>query len=126
MPDINKVTGNANIETQFIKTGEDMDHLLDLGTWNAMIACELAKAEGIDLAAEHWEVIHFLRSYYQRCGPFPSGRAAQGVLEDHFARQGGRKYLYHLFPHGPVVQALTIAGLPLPAYSLDKSFGSTM
>lgn len=126
MPDINKVIGNPNIEAQFVRNGEDMDHLLDLGTWNAMIACELAKGEGIDLTDEHWKVIHFLRSYYQRCGPFPSGRAAQSVIEEEFSSQGGRKYLYHLFPRGPVVQALTIAGLPLPAYAKDQSFGSTM
>lgn len=126
MPDINKVTVSPNLEAQFVKNGDDLDHLLDLGTWNAMIACELAEAEGIELAPEHWEVIHFLRSYFQRCGPFPSGRAAQSVLEEHFTRQGGRKYLYHLFPRGPVVQALTISGLPLPAYAKDQSFGSTM
>lgn len=126
MPDINKLTANPRLEERFLETGNDLDHLLDLGTWNALIAAELAASEGIELTDAHWEVIHFLRSHYQRCGPCPSGREAQGVLEEQFGRQGGRKYLYHLFPHGPVVQAYKIAGLPLPAYSMDKSFGSTM
>lgn len=126
MSDINKFTANPRVEARFLETGNDLDHLLDLDRWNAMIAGELADGEGIELTDTHWEVIHFLRSHYQRCGPCPSGRALQALMEEQFTRQGGRKYLYHLFPRGPVVQACKIAGLPLPAHSTDIAFGSVM
>jgi tRNA 2-thiouridine synthesizing protein E len=126
MSDINKFTANPQVEARYLKSGNDLENLLDLDAWNAKIAGELAEAEGIDLTDMHWEVIHFLRSNYQHCGPCPSGRGLQTLMEDQFARQGGRKYLYHLFPRGPVVQACKIAGLPLPPHSTDASFGSVM
>lgn len=100
--------------------------LLELGDWSAQIAQELAKEEDITLSNEHWDVINFLRDHYQRCGPCPNGRAVLGLLEENFSQQGGKKYLYQLFPRGPVVQACKIAGLPLPPYSADASFGSVM
>jgi len=100
--------------------------LLALGDWSEQIAQELAGEESIALSKEHWDIINFLRDHYQRCGPCPNGRAVLGLLEDNFAQQGGKKHLYHLFPRGPVVQACKIAGLPLPPYSTDASFGSVM
>ncbi len=101
-------------------------NLLEIGGWSEQIAQELAGEEGITLSKEHWGVINFLRDHYQQCGPCPSGRAVLGLLEDNFAKQGGKRHLYHLFPKGPVVQACKIAGLPLPPYSTDVSFGSVM
>lgn len=98
----------------------------DLGNWSEQIAQELAGEEGVALSKEHWDIIHFLRDHYQRCGPCPNGRAVLGLLEDNFSQQGGKRYLYHLFPRGPVVQSCKIAGLPLPPYSVDASFGSVM
>lgn len=100
--------------------------LLELGNWSEEVAQTLAEEEGIALSPEHWEVINFLRDHYQRCGPCPNGRTVLGLLEENFSRQGGKKHLYHLFPRGPVVQASKIAGLPLPPYSADASFGSVM
>jgi TusE/DsrC/DsvC family sulfur relay protein len=100
--------------------------LLGLEDWSEQIAQELAAEEGITLSKEHWIVIHFLRDHYQRCGPCSNGRAVLHLLEDNFSQLGDKKHLYHLFPRGPVVQAYKIAGLPLPPYSTDASFGSVM
>jgi TusE/DsrC/DsvC family sulfur relay protein len=101
-------------------------NLLDLGGWSEQTAQELAEEEGIALSKEHWDVINFLRDHYQECGPCPNGRAVLHLLEEHFSQQGDKKHLYQLFPRGPVVQACKIAGLPLPPYSVDASFGSVM
>ena len=45
------------------------------------------------------------------------------MLEDEYRDQGGRKYLYSLFPRGPITQGCRLAGLPTPAGNTDPSFG---
>lgn len=99
-------------------------HMLDLPPWDEAEAARLAREEGIALTADHWSVVHFLREYYRRHGRAPSGRVLSAALEDAFSDHGGRRWLYTLFPRGPVVQGSRIVGLPLPPYSTDTSFGS--
>ena len=45
------------------------------------------------------------------------------MLDEHYAEQGGRKYLRRLFPQGPVAQGMRIAGLPVPPHTEDEGFG---
>jgi sulfur relay (sulfurtransferase) DsrC/TusE family protein len=67
--------------------------------------------------------INFLRDYYLENGLPESGREISDALDARFTGQGGRKYLRRLFPEGPVAQGMRIAGLPVPAYTEDESFG---
>lgn len=99
-------------------------NLEELEPWSEAIAREVAEKEGITLSPEHWEIICYMRDHHEACGLAPSGRSLLHCLEEEFTAQGGRKYLYRMFPGGPVSQGSRIAGLPLPAYSCDKSFGS--
>lgn len=96
----------------------------ELDDWSVSMAEEIAREEGIQLTNAHWEVIHLLRENYRHHGLAPHARQLLCGLEERFGREGGRKYLYRLFPRGPVSQACRIAGLPLPPYSSDPSFGS--
>ncbi len=105
--------------------GKDADgHLLGLGEWNETIAEALAQQEGVELGDPHWEVVRFLRNYYMKHGRIPARKMTE-VLDTTYASKGGRKYLYRLFPKGPVTQASRIAGLPMPQQSVDPSFGSS-
>jgi tRNA 2-thiouridine synthesizing protein E len=97
-----------------------------LGPWSNNIAIELAAKEGITMTPAHWEVIDALRNHYQEYGPDSTARSLLQCLESEFADRGGKKYLYDLFPRGPINQACRIAGLPLPPHSSDPSFGSVM
>lgn len=109
--------------------GKSYDHpfnLESLGPWSKDIATDLAAKEGITLTPAHWEVIEALRNHYQEYGPDANARSLLNCMETEFNDRGGKKYLYDLFPRGPVNQACRIAGLPLPPHSSDPAFGSVM
>lgn len=99
--------------------------LLEMEPWSEAEALRRAAGEGIEtLLPEHWDVVNFLRQRYLEEGQAGSGREVLYRLEERYAAQGGRRFLYRLFPHGPVTQGSRIAGVPLPPYTVDKSFGS--
>lgn len=94
---------------------DDRGYLLDPADWNEALATELARRDGIELGAEHWQVIHLLRSYHQCHGRSPAMRllvkeAAQALG----AGVANSRVLYRLFPQGPAKQAARYAGLPRP------------
>ncbi len=97
-----------------------------LGPWSEKIATDLATEEGITLTPAHWEVIESLRNHYLEYGPDSSGRSLLQCLKAEYFDHGGKKYLFDLFPRGPVNQACRIAGIPLPPHSSSDSFGSVM
>jgi tRNA 2-thiouridine synthesizing protein E len=119
MPRPNRGTPN---ETWF--QGDAALRLAELPEWSEEIATGLAAKEGIQLSAEHMEVIHLLRDHYRFHGHDLSGTRLLRALEEPFGRRGGRKHLFELFPGGPISQGCRFAGLPAPPYSKDLSFGS--
>ena len=105
-----------------------IDHegrLLDLAPWSDEQAAIMAREEGLELTKEHLMLAKALRTFFLRNGPL-SAREILYHLEDLVADQGGKRYLYQLFPNGPVRQACLIAGLPVPRGSSDPAFGSVM
>ncbi len=119
MLDINKM-----IQDETTYRGDPEGYLVDLPEWSEKIAMELAVQEGISLTPDHWKVIRYLRNYYCGHGPSSSPREALCCLEEEFGDGNGKKWLYRLFPGGPVRQGGKIAGLPEFAHTVDLSFGS--
>ena len=99
-------------------------YLNDMEAWSEDQARKMAHDEGIDLTDEHMDVICYLRDHFSECGPDKNARSLLKAMEEAYVERGGRKYLYHLFPRGPVTQGCRFAGLPTPAGNLDLSFGS--
>jgi TusE/DsrC/DsvC family sulfur relay protein len=85
---------------------------------------EMATKEGIELSDEHLGVIECLRDYFLELGEAKNGRDLEEMLDEVFTGHGGRKYLWRLFPGGPVSQGMRIAGLPIPPHTGDKGFGT--
>ena len=95
--------------------------------WSQAAANSTAAAEGLQVAAGHWDAVRALQEYYARHDrPHINARELHDALEERFHNRGGMKYLYELFPGGPVTQGCRLAGLEPPAGSEDKSFGSVM
>ena len=73
---------------------------------------EMANKEGIVLTEEHLGVIECLRDYFLEFGEAEKGRDIEEMLDEVFAGHGGRKYLWNLFPSGPVSQGMLRASHP--------------
>ena len=83
--------------------------------WTPAAAEAMAAVDGIVLGAEHWEIIEFCRSYYAEYGLIPIMRILARAIARRLGEDKGRsRYLYRLFPEGPVRQASRYAGLPKP------------
>ncbi len=121
MPDINKFIGNEEAAER-----DPEGHLLTLEEWSEEIARKLASAEGVELTPRHYEVLRFLRERYRERGPSDGAHEIMQALDQRFAPDGGKKFLYRMFPAGPVGQGSRLAGLPPPAGARDRSFGSSM
>lgn len=120
MLDINKL-----IATEQMSACEAQEFINDMETWTESQARGLARCEGLELTDEHLDVLCWLRDFYADCGGHPeNGRALAHALEESFADQGGKRYLFRLFPKGPVMQGCRLAGLPVPPGTADPSFGS--
>ena len=95
--------------------------------WRTADAEFIAKQEGIDLTADHWQVIGALQSYFsrhidQRILP----RELHDALEEKFHSKGGIKFLYGILPGGPIAQGCRLAGIQPPAGTTDTGFGSVV
>lgn len=81
---------------------------------------------GLVLGADHWKVVCALQEYFARHeNQVNNLRELHDALEEKFHRQGGRRYLFQLFPKGPVVQGCRLAGLEVPAGRNDPASGAT-
>lgn len=99
---------------------EAKGNLSSIGDWSELLAHYMAKKEGIELTPAHWEVIHFLRSFYFKYGQTPMVRLLMKTLRDELnPDKGSKEYLYRLFPGGPSRQGSRFAGLPEPQGCID-------
>ncbi len=100
--------------------GKDVDvdeegYLTNLADWNEDVAAYLAQEEKVEMTESHWEVVNFLREYYNEYQIAPAIRVlTKAIAKKLGPDKGNNKYLYELFPYGPAKQACKIAGLPKP------------
>lgn len=93
--------------------------------WSEDDAERMAHEEGIELGADHLEVLSALQEYFSKHDKQDLNvRELHDALDEKFHLRGGMKYLYVLFPGGPVAQGCQLAGLPIPTSAIDRSFGS--
>ncbi|MCU7923002.1 MAG: TusE/DsrC/DsvC family sulfur relay protein [Candidatus Thiodiazotropha sp. (ex Dulcina madagascariensis)] len=94
---------------------DEEGYLTNLGEWEAAVAEEMAKEDDLELTDEHWEIINFLREYYEEYQIAPAVRVLTKAVGKRLGKEkGNSKYLYALFPYGPGKQACRFAGLPKP------------
>lgn len=94
---------------------DEEGYLTDISQWSPELALEIAKSENLEMNDERWEVVNFLRNYYDEFQVAPAIRVLTKALAKTMGpEKSSNKYLYELFPYGPAKQACKIAGLPKP------------
>ena len=100
----------ASITVQDAQIEIDEDGFIqEPAKWSESVAAALAATEGVDqLTERHWQLIKYLRDYYQKFGIAPMIRK--------MCKEVGMKLseVYELFPTGPAKGACKAAGLPKP------------
>lgn len=94
--------------------------LEDAREWTPEVAQAIAREDNIELTEAHWEIIRFLREFYQQheVSP-PSNRLFVKAVKERFGEDKGNSiYLMQLFPGTPAKTACRIAGLPRPTNCL--------
>lgn len=94
--------------------------------WTREDAIRIAQQENLKLTPDHWETVRALQQYYahHEDDAIINLRELHDALDEHFHTKGGLRYLYALFPGGPIAQSCRLAGLKAPAIAADRSFGS--
>ena len=90
-------------------------YLVDPADWDDNVAAALAQQEEIELGAEHWSIIRFMRKHYDERQIAADARFVKKLLADDLGygkKASGR--LSELFPYGYVKQACKIAGMKRP------------
>ena len=94
---------------------DEEGYLVNMSDWSPALAEAMARAEDTILTSEHWEILHFLREYYNEYKIAPAVRVLTKAVGKRLgAEKGNSKYLYKLFHYGPGKQACKYAGLPKP------------
>lgn len=103
----------ANEITLALPELDDEGYLIDPADWNENVALALADSEHIQLKDEYWDVLRYMREFYEEHQVAPDARF---VIKHLAERWGGeaRKKLFELFPYGYVKQACKIAGMRRP------------
>jgi dissimilatory sulfite reductase related protein len=105
---------SIQVAERVIDTDEE-GFIINLNDWSKELAEKMASDDHLNLTDEHWDVINFLREYYEQYQIAPPIRAlTKAIAKKLGPEKGNSKYLYTLFPYGPAKQACRYAGLPKP------------
>lgn len=88
-------------------------YLVEPAQWNEDVARTLGGELGLVLEDDHWDVIRFMRSFYEEHQVAADARFVMRHLDARYPGQGRRR-LYELFPYGYVGQACKVAGMRRP------------
>ena len=76
---------------------DEEGYLANLNEWEPEVATVMAAAEDLELTEDHWEIINFLREYYEEYQIAPAVRVLTKAVGKKLGKdKGNSKYLYQL------------------------------
>ena len=97
---------------------DEHGHLVNRSDWNRAVAEQLAASDDIELTAAHWQLIETVQAIYDETGDTPPMRLLIKMLRQYIDPEIDSRYLYRLYPDGPVRLASKHAGLPKPKHCM--------
>ena len=64
-------------------------YLLNIADWNEDVAKHIAQLEGVELTEAHWEVIYFVRDFYQEYNTSPAIRMLVKAMSEKLGADKG-------------------------------------
>ena len=64
-------------------------YLLNITNWNEEVAKHIAQLEGVELTDAHWEVIYFVRDFYQEYNTSPAIRMLVKAMSEKLGADKG-------------------------------------
>ncbi len=91
-------------------------YLVDPDDWDETIARKLAAEWDLALTDEHFDVIRFMRGWFEEHQIIPDVRDVAKYLmqKKGMSKKDAQRYLFRLFPHGYMQQGCQIAGMRRP------------
>ena len=91
-------------------------YLVNPEDWNRSLALVFAAEEDIELDADYWKALDFMRDYFDEHHIAPDIRHLMTHLADEYQcdKKAAKKKIFELFPYGYVKQACKIAGMKRP------------
>lgn len=88
-------------------------YILDMGAWSEGFARAQAAKEGLELTDEHWQVIAFIREFYDEHNVQAQVRDMIKYFREAWGQErGNNHHLHDLFPMGgPQKQGNRVAGI---------------
>jgi TusE/DsrC/DsvC family sulfur relay protein len=74
---------------------DEEGYLTDINEWNEDIAVEIAKAQNLEMNEERWEVVNFLRNYYDEYQVAPAIRVLTKALAKTMGPEKGNNKQTH-------------------------------
>ena len=94
---------------------DEEGYLVNTSDWSPEVAEAMSSMDGLELGQDHWEIIKFLREYYDQYQIAPAIRILTREVGKKLGEEkGNSKYLFDLYPLGPAKQACRYAGLAKP------------
>lgn len=93
-------------------------HLKNRNDWSHQTAEQLALGDALQLTKSHWQVIKAVQTIYDETGDTPPMRLLIKLLRQRLSDDIDSRFLYRLFPDGPVRLASKYAGLPKPKHCM--------
>lgn len=105
---------NIAIESRNVETDAE-GYLINPEDWDEAVAEQLAASEGVSLSDDHWQVLRFMRDYYDSHQVAADARfTIKFMAETMGLGRQARNHLFKLFPYGYVQQACKISGMKRP------------